>query len=475
MARDEPSFARSADQRRGARTRAPVTISRRAFLLSGVGSAALLAVPAMRSPVAGASTVSSAGTSGSGADTPTGAGSPSSFFYIYGNADPLSTGGTRLTSVQQGSPPASVSTAPLAAVPIRSPDGSIVATLSIAEGGSGGVLTATFVESSSAQAASTVPVPVPSAISGTLTAVSSVFSADGSTLCVVLSVMAPQVPTQLGQPHWVTHHELVYVDVSASTASGPYSLDDAPTLPAVNLYADATYLYVWSLWAATDVPSTGGPDASLASTQFTVYPIGSGTPAMRGNVAGVWPSSTGQHVVGLPDGGMARVIGCSAVEVYQPQSAAMTRTVIEALDRPTAKPGTPVVKALPGGNVLVVNPALGTAAVLDSSTLQPTSTVTFPPPAYPNGGPQPATVSPDGSTLYVLGGRTNGGIGAYRLTDGGLVASYSDGRPYAGIHQTPVSGEVVALAPTTPKVTVLNPGLSVVGTATTPHAAAVAI
>ncbi|MHB8221106.1 MAG: hypothetical protein ACYDHU_12415 [Acidimicrobiales bacterium] len=441
--------------------------------MSGVGTAALLAVPGFQGPVAAATIASGSGSGTSGSSQIQGV--PTSFFYLYVNSDPLSTGGPSLTSMRGASAPAPVSTAPLATIPIRSPDQALVATVSLVTGATGGVLSASFIDAGSAQAASTVTVPIPSAVIGTLTTATLVFSADSSTLCVVLSVMTPRVPTQLAQPRWVTHHELVFIDVPGSSATGPFVLDDSPTLPAVNLFADSQQLHIWTMWAATDVPSTSGPNPSLASTQFASFPFGSGAPSIQTKVAGTWPSTTGQNVVGLQDGSLARVIGCQHVEIYQPDTAAMTRSTITPFAGPTAKPGRPVVQALPGGNVLVVNPALGVAAVLDGQTIQPVTTVTFLPPRFPNSGSPAAAASPDGSTLYVLGGRTTGGVNAYRIADGSPIASLNDGRQYSGIHQTASSGQVLAIAPTSPKLTVLTPGLSVVGTADTPAAVAAAV
>jgi hypothetical protein len=118
--------------------------------------------------------------------------------------------------------------------------------------------------------------------------------------------------------------------------------------------------------------------------------------------------------------------------------------------------------------VFITKPGAGRAVIADpADSFRVRTQVDFAPPAYPNGGPAAKVVlSASGDTLYVLGGKNQGGVSAYDVATGKLSGSYSQGGHYNGLYLLP-NGHLLAVSATNPRLAFFSPDLDVLGTATT--------
>jgi hypothetical protein len=126
------------------------------------------------------------------------------------------------------------------------------------------------------------------------------------------------------------------------------------------------------------------------------------------------------------------------------------------------------MQVLPDGAVFINSPAIGRAVIADPArSFAVRSVVKYPPPAWPAGAPEnKAVLSPDGTTLYVLGGAKAGGLSAYDVASNALVGSYSNGANLAGLYPT-ANGSLLAVGLTDPKLGFYAPTLAPLGSART--------
>ncbi len=117
----------------------------------------------------------------------------------------------------------------------------------------------------------------------------------------------------------------------------------------------------------------------------------------------------------------------------------MTQLEIPAFGQVRAKPSAVTMQTRPDGTVFMTKPGAGVALIADpADSFRARTQIRFPVPASPLGAPSSkAVLSPTGETLYVLGPATTGGLCAYDVGSGKLLASYSEGRHYYGLHQMP--------------------------------------
>jgi hypothetical protein len=146
----------------------------------------------------------------------------------------------------------------------------------------------------------------------------------------------------------------------------------------------------------------------------------------------------------------------------------VTQTVIEPLNVTRAKPSAVTMESRPDGTVFLTKPGVGQAVVADpAQEFRVKAKVSYPAPATPLGAPwSKAVLSPEGDTLYVLGGAKAGGVSAYDVATGKLARSYSYGRKYYGLYQLP-SGVLLTVSPENPRLEFFSPQLSPLGTAAT--------
>jgi len=126
------------------------------------------------------------------------------------------------------------------------------------------------------------------------------------------------------------------------------------------------------------------------------------------------------------------------------------------------------MESRPDGTVFLTKPGIGQAVVADPAQgFRVKAKVSYPVPAAPLGAPwSKAVLSPEGDTLYVLGGAKAGGVSAYDVPTGKLARSYSYGRKYYGLYQLP-SGVLLTVSPENPRLEFFSPQLSPLGTAAT--------
>ena len=86
--------------------------------------------------------------------------------------------------------------------------------------------------------------------------------------------------------------------------------------------------------------------------------------------------------------------------------------------------------------------------VVAASAFRTVTALEYPKPKIAVGGPDAKTaLSPDGTLLYTLGPAGSGGLSAYEIATGKLVATYGDGDHYSGVYHLP-SGTLLAVAGT---------------------------
>ncbi|HEV2343421.1 MAG TPA: hypothetical protein VGS97_04955 [Actinocrinis sp.] len=434
---------------------ANLRLSRRAMLAGGVGASVLVALPdvLVAAPARAAVTAPDAATAAPGAAVP-------AHFFLYGTSGPTSP-----PTMQNLRPPASRAAAVptpstvgtgLAARPARSADGASVAYPTVQTGPGGADVTLTVVEAASGatQTASTLRLPGVPADASVL--VRPVF-AGTTTIAVVIAVSEPAgwhtfrkdgaTGAAITTPSatWTTHHVLAYLDRATGKYTGPFDLADAPSLAWTDSVADAENLYLWTMREPAVSVGTKGAPLPTPPVRLLTFPLGSGRPGASVRSAGHWPGG-GTGLV-LSTGEVARVADGRDLEVYSPGSTAASRRVKFAeFQIETAKPGATNVHQRPDGTLVISNAAFGRAVVVDPAAgFRTVSALEFPRPKIALGGPDAKTaLSADGSVLYTLGSMAAGGLSAYDLSSGRLVATYGDGSHYAGVYQLP-SGSVLGV------------------------------
>ncbi|HEY3868927.1 MAG TPA: hypothetical protein VGM10_11280 [Actinocrinis sp.] len=423
-------------------------VSRRAALLGGLGVTALVALPDMLlGPAASAAQLP-----GGAAAAGTSPAAPAGFFFLYGT-----TGVTTPAGVEGWQAPAAraqtslgaapqVATTSLDAAPVKSPDGSTLALVSTGATGSTATVALTLLDASSGARLGGGSLTLPGVSADASVLVTPVF-AQTATVALVIAASEPSIPLaklKLGQPLvWTTTHFTAYFDRASGAIAGPFRLFDEPYLALTDAVADADHLYLWAIKDYTkNRVSKNGPKSTL-TPEFFAIPLGSGSPALNSASAGPWPSGDRAHL--LSNGDVARVIAGRGLETFTPNSGALTKRTIAALEPlGSAKPGSITLDTLPAGHTLITNSAFGRAAIVDpAASYGAVSSIDYPKVKYPIRGTTP---SADGTTLYTLGAANTGGLNAYSIATGKLTASYSHGDAYAGVYQL-ASGTVLAVKP----------------------------
>lgn len=455
----------------------PAVVTRRGLIGGSVGAAMLVALPRTPARAGQAAAPARAGLPASG-QAPAGQAPAGRPVLIFGISDPgLSPG----ESVQLVRPSSAVPVASrLAALPVQSPDGEALALVSVNETVPASV-TVSIVASATAKLLQRATIAVPGTPEGALILATPVFTADSGTVALVVSVTVPSGASTIskhnpntGQPMpvstatWTSHHELAYLDRATGSVTGPVSLGDAPSLARVSAVADSRDLFLWTVADATAVkPSAAFKKNPVPRpvTRFSAYRAGQGSARFSVAAPGPWPVS-GEPVMVLRNGAIARLGYGHTLEVYSPETGRAEEFRMAELARPSAKPGAPFMQSLPDGSLLIANPAVGRAVIADPArSYRPVTTVSYPPPRWPASAPSSkAAVSPDGRTLYVLGSARSGGLAAYDLSTGAVVAAYSDGSHYTGLYQLG-DGTILATSGTSPRLDFFTPSLAAAGSA----------
>lgn len=467
--------ARAPEQIEIALNRARIT--RRGLLAGSIGIAALAALPNLPFVTLAAAAGTPVGTTG-----PLG---PQAFVFGIPSPAPQAGASVRAARPPALQRPAVVTSAPIAtevaALPVRSPDGSTLALASVAETAAGAAVSVTLVDAASAAIVSRGTLALRDFPEGALLLVTPTFAPDSATVALVLSITVPtgrrvirklnpdtgelrDVPTAT----WTSHHVLAYFDRRTALFTGPFDLADAPSLAQVTAIAGANDLFLWSIDEAAAI-APRQPVSRLAA-----YPLGSGRARFSVPAVGPWPVS-GEPVAVLANGDVARLAYGRQLEVYSARSGRATEVRIPELEGTSTRPGAPTMQPRADGRLFINNPAIGRAVVADPTrSFAAVTAFEYPRPAVAAGGPESkAVLSGDGRTLYVLGSAAAGGLAAYDAATSKLSASYSHGEHYTGLYQLQ-GGTLLAVSATSPRLAFFTPSLEPAGTADTDlHVAAV--
>jgi hypothetical protein len=407
--------------------------------------------------------------------------------FVFGMPDPqgpLSAQVQAVTGATAASRTAAVpasATIELAALPVKSPDGTALALVSLV-GQPTKALAISLVDTQSTATLVTgkLPLDLPE---GALVLVTPAFSADSAVVAVVLSVTIPArwrtivkrnartgASTTAHAPTWVSHHELAYFDRRTASFAGPFKLADAPSLARVSAVATSSELFLWTVDEAAALHRPGGFKSGpplRPVTRLSAFALGEGKARFTVPAPGPWPVS-GEPVAVLPSGDLVRLSYGRSAELYSARTGQASETTIPALNLPSAKPGAPSLQVLADGTVFINSPAIGRAVIADPArSFAPRSVVKYTPPRWPASAPATkAALSADGKTVYVLGGAKVGGVAAYDVASNKLVGSYSNGTHFAGLTQL-ASGMLLGVGIGNAALEYFSPSLAPLGTAKT--------
>lgn len=430
-------------------------VSRRAMLAGGAAVSVFVALPDVLAAGPARAATNPATTSAAAPGAASAASSPSSFFFLYGSTGSGTTPGFEGWRPPAGGAAGSASAlrvvgSGLAARPVRSADGALVAFPTVGTAPTGATVALSVVASATGAVQTAATLVLPGVPQDASVLVRPVF-AGTATLALVIAVSVPTGWHTFQKPHpngsavtttsatWTTHHLLAYLDLGSGAFTGPFDLGDAPALAWTDAAADAEHLYLWTLREPAVSVGTKAAPLPAPPVRLLTFPLGSGRPVQSARSAGSWPS--GATALVLPTGDVARVADGRDLEVYSPQTGASTRLTFAELQLQSAKAGATTVHPRPDGTLVVANAAFGRAIVLDpASAYRVVTVLDYPRPRIALGGPDAKTaLSPDGTVLYTLGPAAVGGLSAYEIATGDLVASVSDGTAYSGVYQLPSS------------------------------------
>ncbi len=443
-------------------------VGRRAVLAGSVGASVLVALPdVLAAAPARAAVVPDPGSGSVSAPAPVSAPASTAtpaHFFLYGAPGPTAT-----PKLQGWRPPASRTAAPaapfvvgsgIAARPARSADGATVAFPTVTTAPSGATVTLALVNTATAAVETSPGLHLPHVPQDASVLVRPVFAPGTATIALVIAITIPTnwttfrkvsadgaaatVPTAT----WTTHHVLAYLDRSTGTFTGPFDLADAPSLAWTDAVADSQNLYLWTMREPAVSVGTKQKPLPAPPPRLLTFPLGSGRPVRATRSAGAWPN--GATGLMLSTGEVARVAEGRDLEVYSPRTNASTRFRFAEFQRESARAGATTVHPRPDGTLVMANAAFGRAIVVDPATsFRTASMVEYAKPKIAIGGPDAKTaLSPDGTILYTLGPANGaGGLSAYDLATGELVAAYGAGAHYSGVYQLP-SGALMAVVGT---------------------------
>jgi hypothetical protein len=398
---------------------------------------------------------------------------PPSTFFLYGlpAADPTLPAAVQVATVSGAGLGLTSIASELANVPIRSPDGTRLGLVFVAQDPekAGASVSVSYVDAKTGATTVTADLLLPDLPQGTSLLVTPTFAEDSTTLCLVLSVTTPSPtgPVRKSDPDtglvlelqgavWTSHHEIAFFDGTRATFAGPFDLADAPSLASVNVVATGKDLWLWTIDEPISIVKEKGSNAA-AVTRLSVFPLGSGQPRLVTPAPGPWPVN-GEPVIPLANGQISRLVYGSDLQIYSSGDATAETVVLPQLFV-GAKPSEPAMERRDDGTLFISTPVLGTALVVDPAhAFEVVRQVSYPVPLYAAGGRQ-AALSPAGDALYVLGDyRTGGSLACYDTASGNLRSSYRSGQQFSGL-QLLESGDLVAVAPTSPKLGTFTPDL----------------
>jgi len=440
----------------------PARMSRRSLLKNSLGAAVLVAAPEYLLPRTGRAA--------------TAAPAAASHFFLYGVLDPTADRGPSIQAgrPEEPGPPASVATE-LAALPVRSPDGTRLALVMLGARGAVAAATVSVVDTATAAVVSTGTLTFPG-LPDALILANLAFAADSVLVAVVLSVttptnrrMLPKLDPLTGNMRmvesvtWVSRHVLAYFDSRTGSFTGPFDLADAPSLAHVNVAANGKDLFLWTLTEPAAVMGTKENPGPAPVPQLSVFSLRSGKPRLKIDASEVWPVND-EPIAILGNGAVARLVYGRFIETYAPDTGRHTTVTIAPLAQDVERPARTTMQLRPDGLLFLANPALGVATVVDPArSFAVVSTVKSTPAAAPAGGPQSkAVLSADAKTVYTVGTAAGPGLSAYDVASGRLQAA-TTARDYAAVYALP-SGRLLAIASDNPRLSFFDSSLRQLGT-----------
>src|ERR1700744_819402 len=454
---------------------------RRQVLAGGMGAGALLALPDLNlgghsaAQVTGSASSSPGyifvyGTPDAGATTPTGSLAATAYPAAKATSSASSSGAAvspaAVTLASRASIPVTVN---LAATPVSSPDQTVTAVATVTTVHDGPKVTLSLLDATSGKVAKQGSVTLKGIPATSHILVTPVFTPDSSTVSLVLAISEPVTTRVIAKVHphtgkaaprvattWKSHHALAYFDQRTGSMTGPFYLNDAPSLALSSAAANGTELLLWT----TREPQPGD-SASLRSqaslSRLSIFPLGSG----KAPLSMAAPATR-------PAGDVARLVRGSAVQVCSVRNGDVSELAISAFSQARARPSAVTMQARPDGTIFMPKPGSGVPVVADpANEFKPKAQVQFAPPATPFGAPwSKAVLSAEGDTMYVLGPANTGGLHASEGSSGKLPPPYSEGSHYNGLHQMP-GGTLLAVKPQNPRLAFFAPDLSPLGTAET--------
>jgi hypothetical protein len=405
--------------------------------------------------------------------------------FVFGMPDPQGPLSSPVQAVTRATPAAAVPASAiteLAALPVKSPDGTALALVCVAERPTPAVAI-TLLDTKSTATLVTGTLPLLALPEGALVLVTPAFSADSAVVALVLSITVPSnwqtvlkrdprtgTSRTFRAATWVSHHELAYFDRRSASFTGPFALADAPSLARVSAVATSSELFLWTVEEAAALRRPAGFKAGPGirpTTRLSAFALGEGKARFTVPAPGPWPVS-GEPIEVLPSGELVRLAYGRITELYSARTGGASETTIPALNLPSAKPGVPTMQVLPDGTVFINSPSIGRAVIADPAhSFTPRSVVRYSPPRWPASAPaSKAVLSADGRTVYVLGGARVGGLAAYDVASNKLVGCYSNGTHFTGLYRL-ASGTLLAVGIANPQLEYYSPSLTPLGTART--------
>lgn len=450
-------------------------VTRRNMLAGGLGAVAVIAAPDLFY-------TSSKRADGLGIQAQA---QSQSYFFLYGTLStqpgPAVQAATTPAAQQASSVAPQQIAADLAALPVKSDDGSTLALVTKSQPQGGALVTLTLIDTATATTSSHGVLDLTNLPDGTGILVKPVFAGNSSTVVLVLSFTVPtntrtitKIDPRTGgamtlqAATWISHHALAYFDAGKGAFAGPYDLGDPSTLAAVTALANLNDLFLWTVDEAASHNPTKNSLSQPLVPRLSVFPIMSGKARAIVQAPGPWPQ--GEPVAALPTGDIVRLVSPAGdAQLCSAKDGSITAGTVDGLDLPSAKPGAITMQSRPDGMILVARPGIGRAVLADpASGFKTVSTVSFPTPASAGGTPLSKVVlSADGKTIYVAGDASTGGVFSYNSADGSRLVSGGEGTPYSAVYQLQ-SGVIAAIDMSGSQLSFFSPTLEHLTDAQTP-------
>jgi hypothetical protein len=356
----------------------------------------------------------------------------------------------------------------LACEPILSPDGSMLASVSLTPSTDGPTLTASIctVDTGRVTARSTILSGVPD---DAYVLISPAITPDNRRLAMVLSITVPigSTPMVKSDPDskrtlnelaiaWESHHAILSLDLDSASFSDLIVIDDAPALAKVNVAATDAALYLWwmpepaRMFKDKELIGSFDPHLTVRSHEGKVLSDDLATP--------VWPVND-EPIRAFGDR-VVRLVGGSTLEIYDGPGATPRLRQVEEVGPVGARPAAAHMFVTRAGHLALNVPVNGRLAILDpANEFAALSVLDYPVPAYAGGAPASKIgLSDDEETAYVPAPAGEAGITAYAVASGKPQFRSETTGTFIGLTAAN-DGSIVAIADAEPRLNTFDPDL----------------